>query len=84
MSGKTELRRVFDPVVTDHAVIRWLERVHGMDIEAVRRAILAEGRGTWLAAGATAIHANQIGVTLVAEKGRVITVKPQSKRGVEP
>lgn len=35
-------------------------------------------------AGATAIHANQIGVTLIAEKGRVITVKPQTKRGVEP
>lgn len=59
------LPRVYDPVVTDHAV-------------------LAEGRETWLAAGATAIHAHQIGVTLIAEKGRVITVKPQTKRGVEP
>ena len=44
----------------------------------------AEGRETWLAAGATAIHAHQIGVTLIAEKGRVITVKPQTKRGVQP
>ena len=78
------LPRVYDPVVTDHAVVRWLERVHGLDIDAVRRAVLAEGRETWLASGATAIHAHQIGVTLIAEKGRVITVKPQTKRGVEP
>lgn len=78
------LPRVYDPVVTDHAVVRWLERVHGLDIDAVRRAVLAEGRETWLAAGATAIHAHQIGVTLIAEKGRVITIKPQTKRGVEP
>lgn len=26
--------------VTDHAVLRYLERVHGVDVESVRRAIL--------------------------------------------
>lgn len=33
---------VSGPVVSDHALIRWLERVHGVDIEGFRKALRAE------------------------------------------
>jgi hypothetical protein len=28
--------------ITDHAVLRWLERVHGLDIEGMRAQLLAD------------------------------------------
>lgn len=31
--------------VSDHAVVRWLERIKGVDMDAVREEILADGRG---------------------------------------
>lgn len=36
---------VADAPVTDHAVIRWLERKHGLDIQAMRRDIYEEVMG---------------------------------------
>lgn len=32
------------PRVSDHAVLRYLERAHGLDTDAIREDILAEGR----------------------------------------
>ena len=31
-----------EPVVSEHAILRYLERVHGLDLEMVRQAILDE------------------------------------------
>jgi hypothetical protein len=31
-----------EPVVTEHAMLRYLERVHGLDLENIRQAILDE------------------------------------------
>jgi hypothetical protein len=31
-----------DPTVTDHAVVRYLERIVGLDVEALRAAIAAD------------------------------------------
>lgn len=44
--------RLFEPTVSDHAVVRWLEAVRGIDIEAVRAEILDQGREQWAAQGA--------------------------------
>lgn len=38
--------------ITDHAVLRWLERVHGLDIEGMRAQLLAD-IGPLAAMGAT-------------------------------
>lgn len=63
------------PVVTDHAVVRWLERSLGYDIEAVRQAILTPERIQAIRCGATAIVCPEEGVTLrVAPNGHVTTV----------
>lgn len=58
-------------IVTDHAVLRYLERVYGVDVNALRRRIelmTQEGRGV----GAKAqVHD---GVRYVFAEGRVVTV----------
>lgn len=60
--------------VTDHAVLRWLERVKGVDIEAVRREI---GRvaDKGITAGACGVISH--GVVLRIADGVVVTVTPQ-------
>jgi hypothetical protein len=66
-------------VVSDHAVLRFLERVHGLDIEAVRAEIAWRAeRG---AAAAEVIGEMQYrivwpGFTLVVRGERVVTVIP--------
>lgn len=57
--------------VTDHAVIRYLDRVKGLDVEAVRRHIGAVCSGV-----RTARTVKAEGVEFVISKGCVITVKP--------
>lgn len=67
--------------VTDHAVIRYLERVEGMDIEAVRRRI---GRKVDRAVELGATGAVVDGVVYRMREGVVITVAPRclpNKRG---
>lgn len=72
--------RRFEPTVSDHAVIRWLERVQAVDIEAVRQQILDQGRDDWVAQGAVIVRVPALGVSLVAQDGRVITVTPHARR----
>lgn len=43
--AKEEAADIVDTPVTNHALIRWLERIHGLDIEAMRRDIYAEAMG---------------------------------------
>jgi hypothetical protein len=71
----------FPLLVTDHAVVRWLERVVGADIERIRDEIRAAcaRRGcdhlTDLAdQAAVYIDAPEHGVHLVVREGEVITV----------
>lgn len=68
--------RRFEPHVTRHALLRWLERVRGVDIDAVRREILAAGRGEWAAKGASSVTVPDHAVRLVIVDGRIVTVKP--------
>lgn len=72
--------RRFEPTVSDHAVVRWLERVRGIDIEAVRAEILDQGREQWAAEGAVYVRVPALGVSLVAEQGRIITIVPHAGR----
>ncbi|MFB9148735.1 hypothetical protein [Roseovarius ramblicola] len=60
--------------VTDHALIRYLERVEGVDIEAIRREIgRVADRG--IEAGANAVISG--GFIFVISGPTVITVRPQ-------
>lgn len=64
------------PVVTEHAMLRYLERIYGLDIEAMRDEILAEGR-----AGVIFLIENGKvpigeGHHLVVQGRRVLTVVP--------
>ena len=68
--------RRFTPKVTDHAVLRWIERVDGVDLAKVRAAILAQGREQWIAAGVASVTLPDLGVSLVVRNGVVVTVKP--------
>lgn len=72
--------RRFEPTVSDHAVVRWLERVQHFDIEAVRGEILDQGRDAWVAQGAVIVRVPALGISLVAQDGRVITVMPTAQR----
>jgi hypothetical protein len=59
------------PSVTDHAVLRFLERARGIDVEAARREIAA------LATNGVQLHANAViaeGVKLVLRENVVVTV----------
>lgn len=60
--------------VTDHAVIRYLERVEGVDIDAVRR-VIGHKVDTALELGACAALVG--GFRYVIAGGRVVTVHPQ-------
>jgi hypothetical protein len=58
--------------VSDHAVIRWLERVRGMDIESVRREIGHKAAVALDHPGAEAVLVD--GVKLQLREGVVTTV----------
>lgn len=72
--------RRFVPTVTDHAVVRWMERVLDVDVDAIREQILEQGRDSWIAQGAVSVQIPELKVTLVAKDGTVITVKSRGKR----
>ena len=65
-----------EQLVSDHAVLRWLERVTGIDVDTqVRDEILAEGRAELIrTVGKGRIKVHGSNVTLVVAAGRVITV----------
>lgn len=64
------------PVVTDHAVLRYLERAHGVDVEAARAEIAATvARG--VAAGASFV--THRGLRFVIRSGGVVTTSLDKK-----
>lgn len=64
------------PHVTDHCLVRYLERAKGFDVEAVRRHI-AQLCAPYVDTGAQTIHAE--GVRFELGTGKVITVTPTGK-----
>ncbi|WP_127088343.1 hypothetical protein [Aquabacter cavernae] len=61
------------PIVTDHAVLREVERVHGIDVEAVRLHIAHRVRHA-VAAGAAGLISE--GHRYIFRGGKVVTVLP--------
>lgn len=62
------------PIVTEHALLRWLERVHGLDLKAVEREILGEGRGGMILLLENGRIPCWEGVRLVVKQRKVVTV----------
>lgn len=61
--------------VTDHAVVRYMERVLGHDIDAVRRQILADGRGALIArVGTGRLTSRTLDAKLIVKGGCVVSV----------
>lgn len=61
------------PAVSDHALLRYLERVRGLDLDAVRAEIVGIVHQA-AAVGATRVSVN--GFTYMLEGRRVVTVTP--------
>jgi hypothetical protein len=72
---REELRFADDykPTVTDHAVIRYIERKMGLDIDGLRTEILG-GRAQTVNAMRRGSIKTEAGYTLVIENRRVVTV----------
>lgn len=69
------------PTVSDHAVLRWLERYLEIDIEAVRASILTPERVAAIRCGAVHIRCPAEGVILcISQDGTVKTVLPIKER----
>ena len=60
------------PIVSDHAVVRYLERVKGMDIAALREEICDDLALAAMDVGATTIKTDRAVLTI--KEGRVVTV----------
>lgn len=65
-----------DKIVTDHALLRWLERVHGIDMEKFRCDLDVIVRDA-VRAGAKAL--NRDGFKYVIENGKLVTVLTPEK-----
>lgn len=59
--------------VTDHALVRWLERKHGADLRGYREEIAQTVKDA-VSVGASKVTIN--GLTFVLEKNNVVTVVP--------
>lgn len=67
--------------VTDHAVIRYLERVQGIDVEAIRREISEVVAVAEAHPGASGVVLN--GMRYKIRNGAVTTIMPARSRGQE-
>lgn len=77
------LRSHRNPIVTDHALIRWLERVHGIPMEAFRsilNQIVSDGLDT---KASSLIKEGYVYILRGCEDGkhRLITIRPRKNRG---
>ena len=64
--------------VTDHALIRWIERVNGFNMDQFRQAIVDQGLYAALKSGATCYTRD--GVEYVIKDGRIVTVIAKGDR----
>ena len=61
--------------VSDHAVLRYLQHVKGVDVDTIRRELLAEGRSKIVKQLKTCkVPINGSGFRLVARNGLIVTV----------
>lgn len=76
--GREEREAAPDVRVSDHAVLRYLERKYGMDIDALRAEILTPQRQKAFARGCRAVRAGE--VLFIAKNGTVVTVLRSARR----
>lgn len=70
-----------DLTITDHAVLRWLERVGGLDIAAVREVILADmGASRRIQNPPRRYSVRTASAVYVIVDGAVVTVTPPRSR----
>lgn len=72
----TELRRreahdAMVPTISDHALLRYIERIHGVDVEAMKAALLTETVVLAIKSGATAVKSPA--GTMVIKGSTVVT-----------
>lgn len=72
----TELRRreandAMVPTISDHALLRYIERIHGVDVEAMKAALLTDTVVLAIKSGATAV--NSPAGTMVIKGSTVVT-----------
>ena len=65
--------------VTDHAVLRWLERVEGVNIRAIRRRIHKSAKVA-VKHGASGVNANGVAFTLAYGEDRIRVVTTRCKQ----
>ncbi len=63
-----------EPIVSEHALLRWLERVEGLDLENLRKHILAGGTAASIDFAVTGSVFKQ-GHELVFKDRVIVTVK---------
>lgn len=69
-----------EPTVSEHAMLRYLERVKGVDMEAVRQEILGNGTAEAITfAGNGRIKKGGTDITLIVQNSVVVTVKSPVK-----
>jgi len=67
-------RPVPPPLVTDHALVRYMERVMEIDVEKLRRDLLGDGRADLIRTIGTGHLHTPEGATLVVLDGKVVSV----------
>lgn len=68
-----------EPVVSEHAIIRWLERVKGMDMEAIKEEILA-GRQAQIRKLGTCTIKMPNGMRMIVRGHVVVTIIEKDSR----
>lgn len=66
-------------IITDHAIVRWLECVVGIDVRSkIETDMLAGGRDQLIAEmGQGRLHLSGYGVCLLVKEGKVVTVEEE-------
>lgn len=70
--------KMTEPYVTDHALLRYLERVMGIDVERIREEMISEAMRIGVEFGASAVKLGT-GERMVLQGSTIVTVLP--KRG---
>lgn len=72
------MKRIYKNIrVSDHAIVRYLERVGGVNIEAIKRMILTEAVEDAVQMGAREVNTKQF--TVKADRGVIVTIQPPKK-----
>jgi hypothetical protein len=70
-------RDAITPTITDHALLRYIERVHGIDVEAMKSALLSDTVVLAIKNGAASVKTDEC--KLVIQGMAVVTVYPVEK-----